>query len=127
MKKTIFILGMALVAFTNVATASTVTETKVYTVNTYGATPLCTAISKGDVATIKKFIEYGADVNERTNNLTPLMYAVRYNNLEIVKLLVEKGADLAAVDQNGNTALKIAEMFKNSDVIETLKTAGARK
>ncbi len=127
MKKTIFILGMALVAFTNVATASTVTETKVYTVNAYGATPLCTAISKGDVATIKKFIEYGADINERTNNLTPLMYAIRYNNLEIVKLLVEKGADLTAVDQNGNTVLKIAEMFKNNDVIETLKTAGARK
>ncbi|WP_286911940.1 ankyrin repeat domain-containing protein [Flavobacterium sp. UBA4197] len=127
MKKSIIILGLALVAFTNVSVASNTVNTKVQTVSILNATPLCTAISKGDVATIKKFIEYGADVNERTNNLTPLMFAVRYNNLEVVKLLVEKGADLTAVDQNGSTVLKLAEMYKNNDIIEVLKAAGARK
>ncbi|MBN9284883.1 MULTISPECIES: ankyrin repeat domain-containing protein [unclassified Flavobacterium] len=127
MEKSIIILGLALVAFTNVSVASNTVNTKVQTVSILNATPLCTAISKGDVATIKKFIEYGADVNERTNNLTPLMFAVRYNNLEVVKLLVEKGADLTAVDQNGSTVLKLAEMYKNNDIIEVLKAAGARK
>lgn len=127
MKKSIIILGLTLVAFTNVSVASNTVNTKVQTVSILNATPLCTAISKGDVATIKKFIEYGADVNERTNNLTPLMFAVRYNNLEVVKLLVEKGADLTAVDQNGSTVLKLAEMYKNNDIIEVLKAAGARK
>ncbi|WP_177734697.1 ankyrin repeat domain-containing protein [Flavobacterium inviolabile] len=127
MKKSIIILGLALVAFTNVSVASNAVNTKVQIVSILNATPLCTAISKGDVATIKKFIEYGADVNERTNNLTPLMFAVRYNNLEVVKLLVEKGADLTAVDQNGSTVLKLAEMYKNNDIIEVLKAAGARK
>ncbi|MBP8066568.1 MAG: ankyrin repeat domain-containing protein [Flavobacterium sp.] len=124
MKKTISLLGLALVATTNVALASnvaTTTSNKIGIVQ-YDATPLCVAISKGDVATVKKFIEYGMDVNERKNGMTPLMFAARYNNAEIAKILLENGADISAKDNNDFTALKHAEAGKATQVIEVLKS-----
>lgn len=125
MKKTISLLGLALVAATNVALASNV-ETPICAnsgIVKYDATPLCVAISKGDVATVKKFIEYGMDVNERKGGMTPLMYAARYSQAEIAKILIEKGADVKAKDDNGFTALKHAEAAKATQVIEIIQAA----
>ncbi len=113
MKKTIIYLGMALVVFTNVALASntnTLTGPKPVTTIYGSGTPLCLAISKGDIEVVKKFIEYGASVNETSNGMTPLMFAARYNNVEILKLLVDKGANLKLKDEKGYTALKHAEI-----------------
>jgi ankyrin repeat protein len=127
MKKTIIILGLALVAFTNVAGASTVSTVSTVTTSTeivnYDNTPLCAAIMKGDLATVKKFIEYGANVNEEANGMTPLMFAARYNKVEILKYLLEKGADKKLKDENGFTALKYAENSKALEAIDYLKQA----
>lgn len=124
MKKTIIILGLALVAFTNVAGASTVSALTTSTeIVNYGNSPLCNAILKGDIATVKKFVEYGADVNEESNGLTPLMFAARYNKIEILKYLLDKGADKEVKDERGNTALKYAENSKSLEAIEYLKQA----
>ncbi|WP_313807005.1 ankyrin repeat domain-containing protein [Flavobacterium sp.] len=122
MKKTISLLGLALVAATNVALASNVetTNSQAIEIVNYDATPLCVAISKGDVTTVKKFIEYGANVNERNNGMTPLMFAARYNNAEIAKILLDNGADLNAKDNNNKTALQHAEAGKAEKVIEVL-------
>lgn len=125
MKKTIIYLGLALVAFSNVAIASNVeTTSKFELVREYNDnTPLCNAICKGDVEAVKKFIEYGADVNERSNGKTPLMLAARYNNVEIIRLLLEKGASKSIKDEKGNTALKYAEASNAKEAAELLKTA----
>lgn len=125
MKKTISLLGLALLAATNVALASNVETSTSKNVAIYNSdvTPLFVAISKGDVATVKKFIEYGVDVNESRNGMTPLMYAARYNNAEIAQFLIEKGADVSAKDNNGFTALQLAEGGKATKVIEVLKAA----
>lgn len=122
MKKSIIILGLALVAFTNVAEAATVSAnaTSIEMAN-YANTPLCSAIMKGDLDTVKKFIEYGSDVNEKSNGLTPLMFAARYNKVDIIKYLVEKGADKQLKDEKGNTALNYAEFSKSQDAITCLK------
>ncbi|MDI1317091.1 ankyrin repeat domain-containing protein [Flavobacterium sp.] len=122
MKKSIIILGLALVAFTNVAEAATVSAsaTSIEIAN-YENTPLCSAIMKGDLETVKKFIEYGSDVNEKSNGLTPLMFAARYNKVEIIKYLVEKGADKQLKDEKGNTALNYAEFSKSQDAVTCLK------
>lgn len=126
MKKTIIILGLALVAFTDVAIASTV-STSTFTTSKeivkYNNTPLCNAIVNGDIATVKKFIEYGSDVNELSNGVTPLMLAARYNKVEILKYLLEKGADKKIKDEKGNTALKYAEFSKAQEALEFLKQA----
>ena len=124
MKKTIIILGLALVAFTNVAGASTVSTVTTSTeIVNYDNSPLCAAIMKGDLATVKKFIEYGANVNEEANGMTPLMFAARYNKVEILKYLLEKGADKKVKDENGLTALKYAENSKALEAIDYLKQA----
>jgi ankyrin repeat protein len=127
MKKTIVYLGMALITFTNAAIASTenVTPTAVSARPT--VTPLCTAISKGDFPTVKKFIEYGADVNERSNDMTPLMVAARYNNVEIVEYLLSKGADMNFKNDSGMTALKCANVSNAKDAEALLRQKGARK
>lgn len=126
MKKSIVYLSLALVAFTNVAFASTteaLTEQSAVVTNYYGNTPLANAIAKGDVAAVKKFIEYGADVNEKSNGVTPLMLAARYNNVEVIKLLLANGANVKVKDGKGNTALKYAEMSNATQAVDTLKAA----
>jgi ankyrin repeat protein len=125
MKKTIIYLGLALVAFSNVTVASTVKATPGFElVKEYNnITPLGTAISKGDVETAKKLIEYGANVNEKCNGMTPLMMAARYNNVEIIKLLLEKGADLRIKDSKGFTALKYAQLSNAKEAEAAIKEA----
>jgi ankyrin repeat protein len=124
MKKSIVCLGVALVAFSNVSLASNVNyliNDKV-TVSVYQeVSPLCAAISKGDIEAIEKLIEYGADVNEKSNGMTPLMFAARYNKVEIMKFLVSKGAKIKAKDSQGFTALKYAELSNAFDAIQYLK------
>lgn len=126
MKKTIVCLGVALVAFSNVTLASNVNyllNDKI-TVSVYQeVSPLCLAISKGDLNAIKKLIEYGADVNEKSNGMTPLMFAARYNKVEIMKFLVTKGGKIKVKDSKGFTALKHAELSNAFDAIQYLKQA----
>lgn len=86
------------------------------------STPLVVAITKGEVEIVKKFIAYGADVNEMTNGKTPLMYAARTNQLEITKFLVENGASLQIKDKNGLTALDYAKISGATDVIAYLSS-----
>jgi ankyrin repeat protein len=123
MKKTIIILGLALVGFTTVAGANTISTSKAISgvVRVEGNSPLCNAILKGDMATVKKFVEYGADVNEMSNGLTPLMFAARYNKIEILKYLLEKGADKDVKDERGNNALKYAQNSKSVEAVAYLK------
>ncbi|TGD58831.1 ankyrin repeat domain-containing protein [Flavobacterium humi] len=125
MKKTI-ILGLALVAFANVSFASNSNLSVQNSIEVvFKPTPLCSAIIKGDLETVKKFIEYGADVNESSEGLTPLMLAARYNKAEIVTLLLEKGARIDAKDERGLTAAKYAEMSNATDTMALLRNKKA--
>ena len=124
MKKTIVYLGVALVAFSNLSLASNVNSLSndKITVSVYdGVSPLCIAISKGDLEGIKKLVEYGNDVNEKSNGMTPLMFAARYNKVEILKFLVSKGAKINEKDSKGFTALKYAEQSNAFDAVQYLK------
>jgi len=122
--KSILLTGLALVAFSTVTLAAAKTspaQSKVWAWEPN--TPLCTAIYKGDLATVKKFIEYGADVNEMSNGLTPLMFAARYNKVEIVKYLLERGADKSIKDDRGYTAAQYAEFSNSQEALTYLKKA----
>ena len=125
MKKSIVYLGVALIALANVsfATNSNSLTVNKSIVSTYDdATPLGTAICKGDIDAVKKFIVYGADVNEKSNGMTPLMIAARYNKIEIIKLLLSNGANLDAKDEKGftATALNALEFVSKNDALLTL-------
>jgi len=127
MKKSIIYLSFALIAlFSNVATA-TASE---FSVSRFGlvtkyknATPLAAAVAKGDVEAVKKFIEYGADVNEKSNGMTPLMLAARYNQVEIINLLLEKGANAKTINESGLTALKYAKLSNAQEAIDVITKA----
>ncbi|AOW10977.1 ankyrin repeat domain-containing protein [Flavobacterium gilvum] len=125
MKKSIFFLGIALFTFITISTASnTISEVKKekITIDYDEITPLCVAIIKGDLEIVKKFVEYGTDVNQKSNGLTPLMIAARSNKVEIVKYLLQNpSVKINEKDSNGFTALKYAEISNATDTIEILK------
>jgi ankyrin repeat protein len=126
MKKSIVYLGIALVALVTNANASN-TDFKShindkYIIQNYDRSPLNVAISQGDIEAVKKFIDYGADVNKILNGMTPLMAAARYNKVEIIKFLISKGASLDTKNERGYTALKYAEVSKAKDAVELLKS-----
>ncbi|MGS2741207.1 ankyrin repeat domain-containing protein [Sinomicrobium sp. M5D2P17] len=127
MKKTALILaGLVMITFGHTAFASNegpYDNYKVEVTKITNVSPLCLAISKGDVETVKKFIELGSDVNEKSRSMTPLMYAARYNKTEIIKLLIANGAKLKAKDDNGFTALKHAELSNATEAATVIKEA----
>lgn len=62
-------------------------------------TPLFQAINMGDIDTVKKLIDSGADINqkcaidlEHNQPITPLEFAIEKREKEIVKLLLNNGA-----------------------------------
>lgn len=124
MKKSVIYLGVALLAFANVSVASngnTVTKNNVE-FTTFGKTPLTVAVGKGDIEIVKKFIEYGADVNQKSeDDMTPLMIAARYNRVEIIKLLIANGARTYEKNEKGYTALKYAQLSNATEAIAILK------
>lgn len=126
MKKSIVYLGVALLAFTNVSLAfdpNSSTAAKIVMTMYEGVTPLNNAIIRGDIESVKKFIAYGADVNQKSNGMSPLMLAARYNKVEIIKILLSNGAILNAKDEKGFTALKHAELSNAKDAVQVLKQA----
>lgn len=126
MKKSIVYLGVALLAFTNVSLATnpnSLAAAKIVMTMYEGVTPLNNAIIRGDIESVKKFIAYGVDVNQRSNGMSPLMLAARYNKVEIIKILLSNGAILNAKDEKGFTALKHAELSNAKDAVQILKQA----
>lgn len=132
MKKSISYFSLALVMLGNVVLASNGSNHSSNNSFNYeiasDVNPLCMAISKGDIATVKQIIAYGVDVNDSTNRgMTPLMYAAIYNQTEIAKLLLEKGADLSKKDKSGSTALDHAKTSGSTAVLELLQQSKKRK
>jgi ankyrin repeat protein len=124
MKKSIVCLGIALLAFTNVSLASETPSVayKRITSEYYGASPMNVAISKGDIKMVLKFIEYGTDINKRTDDdMTPLMTAARYNKVEIIKILLAQGARPNIKNSKGFTALKYAQLSNAAEAVALLQ------
>lgn len=127
MKKAIICLGMLVMTFTGSALAAELqsNDVEVREIRVNG-TPLCFAIIKGDTDVVKKFIEYGADVNETSRGMTPLMYAAHYNQKEIVNLLIAKGANVNLKDERGRTALDYAKEANAREVAGILIEAAKK-
>lgn len=83
----------------------------------------CKAIMKGDFETVKKLIELGEDVNQKSLGMAPIHFAARYNQAEILKLLIENGANVKKRSDQGYTAKKYAELSHATDALEVLEAA----
>lgn len=83
----------------------------------------------GSLASVRKAIEEGADVNAPDSlRLTPLHWAVWCRKSSSVLTLVENGADVHIEDVNGNTPLHLAlrpDKIPNPSLIERLLDSGA--
>lgn len=72
-------------------------------------------------------IEAGADIEFKTKfGQTPLIIAAIRDTACCVKILLEAGADINYKDRLGNTALSEAIRMKNTEIVDILKTAGAK-
>ena len=86
------------------------------------------AAQEGDLVTLQKRIEKGADVNGRDKDgLTPLMLSV--GQIEAMKLLISKGADVNAKMETGPlqgcTVLIGAVMGEQTEAVKILIASGA--
>ena len=83
----------------------------------------CKAIMQGDIETVKKLIELGENVNQKSLGMTPAIFAARYNKAEILELLIANGANLKIKADNGFTAKKYAELSNATDALAVLEAA----
>jgi ankyrin repeat protein len=129
MKKSITYLGIALLSLGNVALASNSvnakSENRTITIK-ITVTPLCQAVIKGDLETVRKMIEFGSDINEASNGMTPLMFAARYNNVEVIELLLVNGANPNIKNDKGFTALKYAQLSNATEAVALLQQKSKR-
>ncbi|ALJ04773.1 hypothetical protein APS56_06385 [Pseudalgibacter alginicilyticus] len=125
MKKTIVITSMALcLSFVtvNAKVSSSFSNSFIETIIPK-VSPFCISIAKGDIETVKKLIELGSDVNQKSNGMTPIMYAAKFNRTDILKLLISKGAKLNMKSDTGKTALDYAKLHKATDAAVILEDA----
>ena len=94
------------------------------TVSDGGGPAILTAAAKGDIDTLKRLIDEGADVNQ-TNKAgkTALMMAAFNGRLGAVKFLLEKDADVSLKDEDGYTALLYAKKRGKTATVNLLKQA----
>ena len=88
------------------------------------AGPLQDAAYKGDIRTMTKLIDDGADINESSAGGPALLYACYTCQLEAVKLLLGRGASVNAAGANNWTAMHAAAWGGCNDVIRLLIDRG---
>jgi len=90
------------------------------------AVNLHTAAYEGDLATAKRLISGGADVNARDElGSTPLHYAANQYHAAMITFLLENGADVNAQQNGGGTALHHAVVANSPDIARILLEHGA--
>ena len=85
------------------------------------------AVIGDNITALQELLKHGAVKMKTPRGTTALMLAVREENPTMVKFLLEMGADVNARDDNGQTALKIANVHNKPDIIALLKSAGAKE
>jgi len=122
--KTIVGLGVAVIV-----SGSVLNYYKYVLLNSFGLTPTSVyeAVYKGDVDTVRRYLEQGGNVNAKYgfDGNTPLQRAAQNNNKDMVEMLIAKGADVNAKDKDGNTPLQRAAQNNNKDMVEMLIAKGA--
>jgi uncharacterized protein len=97
--------------------------------NDKGDTALIRSSMVGSVEVVKLLLAAGADVNASASQA--LIMASNNGRIEVVKQLLAAGADVNAKGQFGETALKRASNYDNTEIrnqlIKLLRKAGARE
>ena len=77
---------------------------------------------------VKKLVTAGVDKNVTVGKWrdTPLHRAVLYNNREVIIFLINSEADLNIADAVGGTIMDDAIFWNEKDIIELLRSRGAK-
>ena len=94
---------------------------------------LAEAVGNGDLETIRRLLEGGADVRYVRPHGYTVMIDVMHgrsllgdnNLLAILRLLIDRGADLDSVSDYGESALSVASRVGRFDAVELLLSSGA--
>lgn len=92
-----------------------------------GLTEIMICAADGDLERIRELVEFGGDVNARSDSgTTALMYAARNNHLAIVELLLSAGADPKLESAKRSTAMDIARKYGHFEIAACLEQHAAR-
>jgi len=90
--------------------------------NDAGNTPLIMAVKLHRKKMIGMLLAYGADPDiQGYDGFTALMLAVKDNEMSVVSELLKNGADIRPVNKYGKSAMGIAEMYENNEMVRLLK------
>ncbi len=104
-------------------TSTTIEDNAISAIISAEINSFCKAIVQGDVETVKKLIELGEDVNQKSLGMAPIHFAARYNQTEILELLIANGANVRKKSDKGYSAKKYAELSNAVEALEVLKIA----
>ncbi len=89
----------------------------------WDTTPLMLAAGWGHLRIVRTLIDGGAAVNERSRfNRTPLMWAAESGQEDVVRFLLETGADKDLVDQDGKSAIDLANANNHPNVAKSIQS-----
>ncbi|AYN66957.1 ankyrin repeat domain-containing protein [Euzebyella marina] len=127
MKKTVFSTALFCLAISFGIQAaeptSEISTAKIENLKSLDVSSFCKAIMQGDIDTVKKLIDLGEDVNQKSLGMTPAIYAARYNKPEILQLLIDNGANLKIKSDKGYSVKKYAELSNAVEALQVLETA----
>ncbi|MEP2687717.1 ankyrin repeat domain-containing protein [Maribacter dokdonensis] len=127
MKKVILTLSMVALTMGSTILAadktSNATDSNTTLVKRVNISSFCKAVIKGDLETIKRLIDLGEDVNQKSLGMTPAMFAARYNKVDVLEILIDNGADLNLKSNQGYTAKRYAELSNATDALELIEIA----
>lgn len=91
-------------------------------VNRSGWTPLHYACTNGHLEIAQFLLDKGAIVDAPSpNETTPIMMAIRAGNIQLVRLLLDRGADIRIRNQQGYSAIDVAELFNQDEIQKGLR------
>ncbi|APA66259.1 ankyrin repeat domain-containing protein [Maribacter sp. 6B07] len=127
MKKVILTLSMVALTMGSTILAadktSNATDSNTTLVKRVNISSFCKAVIKGDLETVKRLIDLGEDVNQKSLGMTPAMFAARYNKVDVLEILIDNGADLNLKSNQGYTAKRYAELSNATDALELIEIA----
>jgi ankyrin repeat protein len=94
-----------------------------------GITPLHQFARKGDLEQAKQFLDHGADMNARDDDIcsTPLGWAAKFGQTEMVELLLSRGSPPSLPDDpHWATPLAWATRRGHEQIASLLKQRGAK-
>ena len=93
-----------------------------------GLTGLIWASRAGNVKIAELLLQCGAKIDVKdVNGRTPLHHAVGHRKHDFIQFVAEKGARLNLVDVYGCTALDLATILQDPELIGVLESLGAER